>query len=209
MVILACLILIAAVAYSMAMEGLAEAVIVLVITLISGFLALAIHQPVAEYLSGKFSGGMAEGTEDAIALIGSFCLTAGALRWVSQVLLPWQISFPGLVNQVGGAVVGLIIGWLGGGIFVLALATLPWPADSWGMESPVAGNQTPTPLRAVFPSDLVWLGGARRMSANNRLGHGPSFDSDGSYLIRFGRHRTGWNGNKAQPFKGEPYSIKR
>ncbi len=206
MVILACLVLVAAVAYSMAVEGIAEALIVLFITLIAGFFALASHQPMANFLAGKFAGSMAEGTEDALALVGIFCLTAGGLRWLTQIILPWQVTLPPLANQVGGALLGAISGWLAGGILSLAFATLPWQHDSWGMESPVAADQTPTAFRTIFPSDLVWLAGARRMSANSRFGHGAAFDEDGSYLIRFGRHRTGWSNSKPQTFAGEPYS---
>lgn len=206
MVILACLVLVAAVAYAMAVEGLAESLIVLFITLIAGFLALAVHQSLADFLAGKFAGSMAEGTEDALALVGIFCLTAGGLRWLTQIILPWQVSLPPLANQIGGAVVGTLSGWLAGGILALALATLPWHHDSWGMESPVAADQTPTALRSIFPADLVWLAGTRRVSTNSRLGHGPAFDEDGSYLIRYGRHRTGWSNSKPQSFSGEPYS---
>lgn len=206
MVILACLVLVAAVAYSMAMEGLAEALIVLFVTLIAGFIALAVHQSLANFLGSKFAGSMAEGTEDALALVGIFCLIAGGLRWLTQAILPWQVTLPPLVNQIGGAAVGSLSGWLAGGILTIALATLPWHHDSWGMDSPVAADQTPTAFRTIFPSDLVWLAGVRRISANSKLGHGTAFDDDGSYLIRFGRHRTGWSNSKPQAYSGEPYS---
>ena len=67
MLILANLVLIAAVAYAMAVEGLAESVIVFLITLLSGFFALAIHQYVADFFAAKLAGSMAENTEDAIS----------------------------------------------------------------------------------------------------------------------------------------------
>ena len=207
MLILANLVLIAAVAYAMAVEGLAESVIDFLITLLSGFFALAIHQYVADFLAAKFAGSMAESTEDALALVGIFCLVAAGLRWGSQLILPWQVTFPALMNQVGGAAFGFATGWLAGGILTLALATLPWQHASWGMDSPVGSDQTPPAFRTIFPSDLAWLAGTRKISSPSKLGHGSQFDEDGSYLIRFGRHRTGWGSNKPQEFKGEPYSV--
>lgn len=207
MVILLCLGLVGAVAYAMAREGLAESVILLLIVLVSGFVALATHQPAADFLAGKLAGSMAEGTEDAIALIGIFCGLTFTLRWLSQKILPWQVTFPPLVNQVGGAAFGVLIGWLAGGIFTCALASLPWDYNSWGMEPPVSADQPPTGFRSIFPADLVWLAGTRKVSSPNKLGNRELFDSGGSYLIRFQRHRTGWGTNKAQPFKGEPYST--
>lgn len=208
MVILLCLVMVAALAYAMAREGLAEAVILLVTVLITGFVALATHQPLADILAGKLAGTMAEGTEDAIALAGIFCGLTFLLRWLSQKILPWQVSFPPVVNQAGGAMVGLVIGWLAGGIFACVLATLPWEHNSWGMESPVQADQAPSGFRTIFPSDLIWLAGTRKLSAPSKLGNKEAFDSGGSYFIRFQRHRSGSPNSKAQPFKGEPYSQK-
>jgi len=104
MVILACLVLVAAVAYSMAMEGLAEALIVLFVTLIAGFIALAVHQSLANFLGGKFAGSMAEGTEDALALVGIFLphRRRAALAHPGDFALAGYPASPGQSNRRGG-----------------------------------------------------------------------------------------------------------
>jgi len=205
MITLLCFILIGACAFAMAREGAAEGLVVLIAVLIAGFVSVALHQPCADSLAAKLDGSSAAGTEDSICLVVFFCFLTFILRYVTQLIMPWQVTLTPKINQIGGGILGVISGWLACGILTLALAVLPWPQNSWGMDPSFQPEHTPQVLRVFFPSDILWISGVRQMSSPNKFGWHEEFDQDASYMIRMNRHRTGTGRIKPQQSRGEPY----
>src|SRR5438105_4805759 len=110
-------------AYVYLTEGLFTASVMCANVLAAGLVAFNFWEPIAGWL-----GAQASGFEygDALCLVTLFCLTLGLLRLATNTMAPLQVEFHPALQSAGGAVFGLLTGYLVAGFMVCVFQTLPW-----------------------------------------------------------------------------------
>ena len=198
------------VAYVYWNEGLFTAFTMFVNVFLAGFIAFNFWEPLANQLEGT----NLETYGDALCLVILFSIALGLLRFVVNQFTPTKIEFPGLVQNLVGAVFGLATGYLAAGFLVCALQTLPWHENFMGFDPTYASDQG---MRDVLPSDRVWLALMHRASAYalaNRPNPNPgdsispydkyqTFDPKGSFELRYWRYRRYGDNRPPLPYRGE------
>src|SRR5262249_53781557 len=127
-------------------------------------------------------------------------------------LCPNQIIYVGYVQQAGGALFGLITGYLAAGFFVCALETLPWQESFMSFETRLDNEPS---SRRLLPADRVWLS-LMRFSGAHAFSWGEdmlepedspdryvTFDRDGTFEIRYWRYRRYSDTRQPIPYQGE------
>src|SRR5206468_9952826 len=122
--------------------------------LLAGIVACNCWEPIANGWDSSFQGSVLEGYEDWLVLVALFCVTLVILRVITNNLANMTIQFPAAAQQLGGALVGLLIGYLVSGFLICAGETLPWHENFMDFEP---RSPRESALRRVFPSDRVWL----------------------------------------------------
>src|SRR5262249_17112555 len=100
------------VAYAHWREGLYTACCTLINVVLAGLITFNFWEPLANILDTTFRGWFVSGYEDFVVLIVLFALTLGMLRMLTNNLCPAQIIQIGYVQQAGGALFGLVAGYL-------------------------------------------------------------------------------------------------
>src|SRR5947209_2233970 len=100
----------ALVGYAYMREGIFTAFVMFVNVLLAGLVAFNFFEPLANELESNLEGSFLAGFEDAICLVGLFCATLGALRWVTNTLAPSELEFPVIVLQGGSILFGALTG---------------------------------------------------------------------------------------------------
>ncbi len=160
MLIVCTLLIMVIVAYIHAREGVFTAVTMLVNVLVAGLIAFNFWEPFANV----FGSGFLKPYADILCLVLLFCVSVVALRTITNNLNDEQIDFPPIPQAIGGAVVGLLTGYLLSGFLICALETLPWGQHFLDFE-PRAPDESG--LRAVMPPDRVWLAMMHRASTHS------------------------------------------
>jgi hypothetical protein len=206
-----------AVGYAYFREGLFTAFTMLCNVMFAGLLAFNFWEPLANLLDGPLQGSALEGHEDFLVLLVIFCLTLGLLRLVTNNLANNLVDYTAVPQQIGGAFVGILTGYLAAGFFISALQTLPWHDQFLGFE---AKAQSESPLRRVFPPDRVWLAMMRRAGAyplaNQEDPDVPegdddideydkylTFDKYGTFELRYKRYRRYGDTHNPLKYQGE------
>src|SRR5947207_14109149 len=143
-------------------EGLFTAVLALINVLLAGLAAFHFFEPLADLLDVPLQGTFLEGYEDWFVLMILFCVTLVMLRMLTNNLANMQIHFSAVPQQLGGATVGLLIGYLVSGFLIAAAQTLPWHENFMDFE-PRSPKESAT--RRFFPPDRVWLSLMRHAGA--------------------------------------------
>src|SRR5438128_1104209 len=120
------IIIMLAVGYAYLSEGLFSACVMCVNVVLAGLIAFNFWEPLAQGFEGMVSGMFLVDYLDMLFLVGIFSLVLGLLRMATYNLAPSLVEYHGWVQSIGGAVVGLLIGYLVSGFLVCALQTLPW-----------------------------------------------------------------------------------
>src|SRR5947209_462009 len=110
-------------AYVYLTEGIFTASVMCCNVLAAGLLAFNFWEPISDWMEGQSSGFE---YVDALCLIGLFVVTLGLLRLATNSLAPLQIEFAPALQSIGGAVFGVLAGYLVSGFLVCAFQTLPW-----------------------------------------------------------------------------------
>ena len=155
------LIIMLLVGYAQLREGLSTAFIMCCNVFLSGLVAFNFWEPIATAMEPNV-GAVLHGYEDAIVMILLFCLTLGALRSATNFLSRTQIRFPEAVQQGGGAVFGLLTGYLISGFLICLMQTLPWHENFMNFNPRLEGESS---LRRILPPDRVWLAIMHRAGA--------------------------------------------
>jgi hypothetical protein len=176
------------VAYFYLQEGLFTAAAMFVSVLLAGLITFNFYEPLAANLGRTFNRTFLKGYEDIICLTFLFAVSLGVLRGIANRLCPDIVEYPGPAQQIGGAVFGLLTGYLVSGFLAVALQTLPWSRNFLDFE-PRSKEESET--RRYFPADRVWLALMHRAGAGpfGRLdadpedpnGPPPTFDRDGTF----------------------------
>jgi hypothetical protein len=186
------------VAYAHWREGLFTAVTMCVNVFLAGLIAFNFFEPLAELLDAAFARSYLHGYEDFLVLLLLFSATLIALRTVTNNLSSTQIEFQPLPQQFGGALVGLITGYLLSGILVCMLETLPWHESFIDFE--LRRGDEPA-VRSYLPPDRMWLAmmhnagagafcrGEVNPTAESDYDRYPTFDRDGKFEMNYLRYR--------------------
>jgi hypothetical protein len=196
-------------------EGIFTALTMCVNVFLAGLVAFNFWEPLANRLEPSLAGTFLESYEDAICLVVLFCVALGILRMVTNNLANRVVEYPGLVQQIGGVVFGLVTGYLVAGFMVCVLQTLPLHEkflDFDGRVSPADST-----VRQLLLPDRVWLALMRRAGAyplaNQEDPDRPSdadpedafitFDKYGTFEIRYERYRRYGDRRDKLPYLGE------
>ncbi|NBS88943.1 hypothetical protein EBS67_02890, partial [bacterium] len=99
------------VSYAFFQEGLFVAFCNFVNMLLAFVVVVGFYEPVAVFFEELLRDSFADGFEDAIAMVGLFLVSFGALKVLALQLAPSVIVYQHLVHTLGGVVVGLIAGY--------------------------------------------------------------------------------------------------
>ncbi|MBI3408528.1 MAG: CvpA family protein [Planctomycetes bacterium] len=200
------------VAYAQWREGLYTACCTLVNVVLAGLITFNFWEPLADILDSTLQRTFLSGYEDFFVLIGLFAFSLGMLRMIANNLCPNQVIYIGYVQQAGGAVFGLLIGYLAAGFLLCALETLPWHESFMSFE-PRLDNEAST--RSMLPADRVWLSLMRyagahsfswnedRPDADDPADRYVTFDRGGTFELRYWRYRRNSDTRQALPYQGE------
>jgi len=188
------------VSYVFFQEGLFVAFYSFVNILLAFVLVAGFYEPFAEFLEIQLKGSAAEGFEDAIAMVGMFLASFGALKFLALQLAPSEIVYSHLVHNLGGAAVGLFIGYFVSGFLWCVLQTLPWQEKFMGFE---ARSTIKSASSAFLRPDRIWLSSMRKFS-KGAFKTGNIFDCSASFELRYQRYRRVTAGREnPQPYLGE------
>ncbi|MEX0741313.1 MAG: hypothetical protein WD079_00855, partial [Phycisphaeraceae bacterium] len=128
-------------------QGLFSAFLHLLITLLSGLIALAVWEPIAMNWLLDRMPDHAWG----VALLLPFVTSMFLLRYLTDKFVPNNVLFPHLLDRIGGGVVGLGSGTLTGGVLIIALQMTGMP--EFFEYRPWTLGETQKPERA----DQLWV----------------------------------------------------
>lgn len=201
------LLIIAGVTYASFAEGIFGAWCSVVMIVISGLVAFSFFEPTALFLEPMIGGTVLSGYADGIALTAMFCGCYGVLRTVVNAVSSRRFEYHPLVDQIGGGVIGVLAGYLLSGFLICLLQTLPWDEQFWGFR-PISLESETQSGRKYFPPDRVWLNMMHRLTGNSGFaGRSNPFDPDGSFEVRYTRHRRFTEDRPPVPYGGEFYSL--
>lgn len=150
MLVFLTIVLMLACAYVFLVEGLFTSCIMCVNVILAGLITFNFWEPVADQLDPTLGG-----YEDTAVMVIFFSLTLGLLRLATNTMVYEDVEFYPLVRQIGGAIMGLIIGFLVAGFMACVLQTLPWHEHFMAFEWKYDPSEGPA--RTVLPPDRVWL----------------------------------------------------
>src|SRR5207302_105273 len=95
-------------------------------------------------------------------LFALFTVTLGLLRLATNSIAPLQVDYFPALQSAGGAVFGLVLGYLMSGFLVCFFQTLPWNQRFMNFDYAYKAKQG---MRDYLPPDRVWLALMQRASA--------------------------------------------
>lgn len=202
------LLIIAGVAYASFAEGIFGAWCSVVMVVLSGVISFSFFEPVARILEPMFRGSVLGGYEDGVGLVAVFCASYGLLRTILNSVSARRFEYHALVDQIGGGAIGVLVGYLLSGFIICVLQTLPWEENFWGFR-PVSLETETASGRKYFPPDRVWLNLVTRSTSPSGFMGGTvmPFDPDGSFEVRYLRHRRFTEDREPLPYAGEIYEL--
>ncbi|MCB9865554.1 MAG: CvpA family protein [Phycisphaerales bacterium] len=117
------LLVLAAVTYFQAIQGLTSAIITGVLTVLSAAIAFGTYEYVAQAFLQGFLGDLAY----AVAFLGMFLVPLGILRLILDSLVPRSSQIPHMLDRIGAGVVGFFTAFLATGMLAIGLQMVPWP----------------------------------------------------------------------------------
>lgn len=173
-------------AYVFLQEGLLTACCMLVNVLLAGLVAFGFYELLANELDPMLAGTFLAGFEDCLCLVLLFSLVLGLLRLATYSLAYTSLDIPPAVERVGGALFGLVTGYLVAGFLLVVVQTLPFPEGSLPLDHKVNSERVGS---HTFPPDRVWLAMMHRAGLGPfSWGDGPTFDPHGNFSLRNARY---------------------
>jgi hypothetical protein len=200
------------VAYAAFREGLFTAFNTLVNVVLAGLAAFNFFEPLSAMVEPMLQGGFLDGYQDFFFLMLLFCVSLGLLRMATNNLANYQIYFSPMLQQFGGAAVGLLTGYLVSGFMLCTFETLPWHQNFMNFQPRTISESD---LRAYIPPDRVWLSlmrhagacgfarGSDEEMAESPYDRYPTFDRSGTFELRYLRYRRYTDTSDPIPYQGE------
>src|SRR4051794_21537012 len=116
------ILLVGVVAYFHYVQGLLSGVLSATCAAVAAVLAFSYHEQLAQLALG---GKLAD-QASAIMLVALFAIIYLILRVIFDNMIPGNVRLPAIVDKVGGAIAGLIVGVFAVGILAIAAQTLPF-----------------------------------------------------------------------------------
>jgi hypothetical protein len=185
-------ILILAIAFFQATQGLYSAMIMAVLSLLSAVVAFNYYEPLGELLYARQPA-----TADAIMLLGVFVILLLGLRLAADYLLRRNVVLGLWTNRVGGGLLGLWTGMLLVGVLTVVMQMLPWGASVLGYKPFDDSLQRGSRLLLFAPDDFVvgTINALSRQSLAGRSTHRFADAHDDLLLELFcARNTAGKNG---------------
>ena len=121
-------IIVGVVGYWHRLQGFFSATISAILTVLAAVFAIGWHEKVTDMLlKGRFAD-----EAYAITLVAIFVLVYTIGRFTFDKLVPGNLRFPALVDQIGGGAMGLIAGIACAGVALIAIQTLPFSESILG-----------------------------------------------------------------------------
>lgn len=172
-------------------EGLWSNTIRLFNVITAALLATSLWEPLANWLDGQMPSFTY--LVDFLALWLVFCVAYGVMRAVTSQLSKIKVRFKKPLNEVGGPIMAIWVGWVLVCFLSMTLHTAPLAQDALAFS--------PDPKKAsfvLFSPDHQWLGFAHQVS-NGSLSRGNQFDPDGEFIYKYGQRRAN--------FEAEPGTL--
>jgi uncharacterized membrane protein required for colicin V production len=189
-------------AYALFREGLLTAFTMCCNVFLAGLLAFNFWEPLADQFDPMFAGSAMHGYEDALCLFVLFVITLLLLRWTTNQLAYRVPDLHPALQHGGGAVFGLITGYLLSGILVCVLQTLPWHQKFMSFDPEYSPTDPNAVVRRILPPDRVWLALMNQLSTDRLQWGEDTFDRRASFELRYARYRR-YPDEKAEPRKYE------
>jgi uncharacterized membrane protein required for colicin V production len=191
------------VAFAFFQEGILTAAAMFVNVFLAGLVAFGFWEPIAALLEPHLASNGLRDYLDFLLLAVLFCATLALLRWATNGLAKNVIEFHPAILHGGGAVFGLMTGYLLSGILVCMLQTLPLPVHFMNFEAEYKPEAASASVRRVLPPDHVWLATMHRAGLYALSAGRPTFDKNGSFELRYARYRRYTEDGEPQPYRGE------
>ena len=149
------LLMVLALGYAYFVEGIFTGFLMCCNVFISGLVAFDFWEPIADQLEPSFRGTFLQGYEDALALVLLFTVTLGALRVLTNNLSNSRIEFDERAQGIGGAILGIMTGYLTAGFLSCVLQTMPFRTTFLGFDGRYDPQQSG--LHRILPPDRAWL----------------------------------------------------
>ena len=196
------------VGYAYCREGVLTAITMLVNVLIAGLVAFNFFEPMATEMEPMLKGTFLEGYEDSLCLVVFFCLSLALLRWATNNLASEELDLEPKLQQGLAGLIGVLTGYLAAGFLACVVQTIPGHEHILGFKPEVNLNATDQKMRRMIPPDRAWLA---IMNYASRVGlsrgEEGEFDRDGTFEIRYQRHKRFADDRDAMPYQGEPYQT--
>jgi hypothetical protein len=190
-------------------NGLFTSVYMLMAVFVSGLFAFGFWEPLADIVDQGLQRNLRAvlGCEDFIVLCVLFGVALLLLRLAHQYLAPEMTEQHGALQHFGAGAVGLLTGYFVAGFLACAMQTLPLDERFLDFE-PRSANESG--VRSMLPPDRVWLALLRNASQSplgwkeDKIEGGPVvFDREGTFELRYLRHRRTTETRPALPYSGE------
>jgi hypothetical protein len=193
------------VGYAYWREGLLTAFCMCCNVVVSGLVAFNFWEPIADALDPMVAGSFLQGYEDFLFLSLLFMAPLLLLRWLTNQLANRMPEYPLAVQQTGSVLFGLATGYLLAGFLVCVLQTLPWHERFVDFNPDYDPGVAGAGPRRILPPDRVWLAFMHKLSSDRLEWEDKnSFDRNGSFELRYARHRR-YNDTRDNPlpYRGE------
>lgn len=185
------------VAYAHWREGIFTAVTTCVNVFLAGLITFNFWEPLADVFDAVLAKSILAGYEDILVMLLLFSVSLGLLRVLTNNVSSTQVEFQPLLHQFGGAVVGLITGYLVSGILLCMMQTLPWHESFMNFE-PRRSDELA--LRSFLPPDRVWLALMHRAGAAAFFSKKVTFDHEGTFELDYLRYRRYGDNRNPLPY---------
>jgi hypothetical protein len=187
----------AIIAYMSAVQGVYRAAMILVACILAGVLGFGLMGPLAgmlvDYKQQQPLPLASMSTwyfaADAVCLWAVFCIVFLGLRTLGEKFLQYQPDFPYHVNRAGGAILGVLTGYLTMGMCMILIQMLPTAPEELGYEayaySPAKGDHPESILPTDRPLWLKWDRGT--LDFFGYLSTWPLGSDDARLFGRYGR----------------------
>ena len=159
-------ILILAIAFFQATQGLYSAMIMAALSLLSALVAFNYYEPLARLVYSRQATAA-----DAISLLATFVILLLGLRLAADYFLRRNVVLGLWTNRIGGGLMGLLTGLILVGVLAVGLQMLPWGPSILGYKPFDDSLQRSSRLLLFIPDEFV-LGTIDTLS-DNSLGQDP------------------------------------